>query len=86
MGKLWRKYPEDTFDVFHLTGHASIQQGQPVFMTETETGELHPATTTDVFQAFSGRMPQLVFLSGCRTAQASAEGSVASMAAAIVPE
>ena len=77
LGKLWRRYADETFDVFHLTGHASIRQGQPVFLTETETGDLLYAASDDLFRAFSGRLPRLAFLSGCRTAQASEEGSVA---------
>lgn len=84
MAELWRKYPANHFDIFHLTGHASIHHGQPVFMAETETGELHLATPLDIIEAFSNRLPQLVFLSGCRTAQASEEGMIDSMAAAMV--
>jgi tetratricopeptide (TPR) repeat protein len=86
MGNLWRKHPGDTFDVFHLTGHATIQQGEPVFLTETVTGDLHPAPGPEIFSVFSGRVPRLVFLSGCRTAQASEEGTVASMAATLVQQ
>ena len=86
MGNLWRKHPGHSFDVFHLTGHATLEQGQPVFITETETGTLHKATAAELFRAFAGRLPRLVFLSGCRTAQAGNEGTVASMAETLVQQ
>ncbi|MEM9153375.1 MAG: CHAT domain-containing protein, partial [Cyanobacteria bacterium P01_F01_bin.3] len=44
----------------------------------------HYSHTTELFQAFSGRMPRLVFLSGCRTAQA--DGNMASMAMMLVQQ
>ena len=86
LGKLWRKYSEGTFDVFHLTGHATLTNNQPVFITETATGERYDASASEIVATFRGRLPRLVFLSGCRTAQAGNEGSVASMAATLVTQ
>ena len=83
MGKLWRKYADGTFDVFHLTGHASIREGRPFFITESETGTREESTAEEIFRAMSARLPRLVFLSGCRTAQADNQGEVASLAEAL---
>lgn len=84
MGTLWRRHPGDTFDIFHLTGHASIKQEIPVFMTETETGELKEARAEEILSAFERRIPQLVFLSGCRTAQSGNDGAISSMSETLV--
>ncbi|NEQ33364.1 MAG: tetratricopeptide repeat protein, partial [Leptolyngbya sp. SIO4C5] len=87
LGKLWRRYEENCFDVFHLTGHASIQMQAPYapfFITETLEGQSTETSATDLFAAFSRRLPSLIFLSGCRTAQAGNEGSVSSMAESLV--
>ncbi|MCP4695040.1 MAG: CHAT domain-containing protein, partial [Desulfobacterales bacterium] len=58
-------YESGWFDVFHLTGHANLKDGQGWFFTETETGEAHAAPAGEIAQALV-RMPRLVFLSGCR--------------------
>jgi CHAT domain-containing protein len=74
------------FDVFHLSGHAGITSGEkvePVFITESETGECVYATAQDLAQVFQPRFPALIFLSGCRTGQGmanQAETAVSSMA------
>ncbi len=69
------------FDVFHLTGHATINDsGEPRFYTETETGENYPASGQDIANSFKFRLPKLLFLSGCRTGQRGKSGSVPSLA------
>ncbi|MTJ41770.1 tetratricopeptide repeat protein [Dolichospermum flos-aquae] len=77
-------YGEDYFDIFHITGHATITNGQPEFITETETGEAYNASAEDIATALQFRIPKLIFLSGCRTGQAGGDGdnygSVPSMA------
>lgn len=77
-------YGKDYFDIFHITGHATITNGQPKFITETETGEAFYASAEDFKQALQFRLPKLIFLSGCRTGQAGSKddnyGSVPSMA------
>ena len=77
-------YGKDYFDIFHITGHATITNGQPQFITETETGEAFYASAEDFKQALQFRLPKLIFLSGCRTGQAGSKddnyGSVPSMA------
>lgn len=85
LGKLWGRYREP-FDVFHLTGHASIKDEQPFFVTETETGELHPAYASDIASALRFRIPQLVFLSGCRTGEAASDGAVSSLAESLIEQ
>ena len=77
-------YGKDYFDIFHITGHATITNGQPEFITETETGEAFYASAEDIAKALQFRLPKLIFLSGCRTGQAGGDGdnygSVPSMA------
>jgi CHAT domain len=72
LGKVWSRYFND-FDVFHLTGHASIKDEAPYtpyFITETEIGDRHETTAAELAEVFRFRFPKLVFLSGCRTGQA----------------
>ncbi len=85
LGKLWSRYQDNTFDVFHLTGHASISDEQtPYFITETEIGEKHETTATELAEVFRFRFPKLIFLSGCRTGEAADKGAVPSMAEALI--
>ena len=72
------------FDVFHLTGHAAIQNGAPVFILENKFGTHQTATADDLARAFGGRFPRLVFLSGCRTGQAPFQGVVPSFSERLV--
>ena len=80
------------FDVFHLSGHAGITSGEkvePVFITESETGECVYATAQDLAQVFQPRFPALIFLSGCRTGQGranQAETAVSSMAEQLIQQ
>jgi tetratricopeptide (TPR) repeat protein len=80
LGYLVDGYDSDYFDVLHLTGHATFQDGQPRFITETPTGEADYASAEDIAQELQFRLPKLIFLSGCRTGQAANSGSVPSMA------
>ena len=83
--KTWRHYKNNHFDVFHLTGHASINdKGEPFFITETETGDRKDATAAEIADALRYRFPRLVFLSGCRTGQAGSQGATPSMAEALL--
>ncbi|ACC84047.1 tetratricopeptide repeat protein [Nostoc punctiforme] len=88
LGKVWSRYFND-FDVFHLTGHASIKSEAPYtpyFITETEVGERHETTAAELAEVFRFRFPKLVFLSGCRTGQAPDKGAVPSMAEALIEQ
>ncbi|MEH2111637.1 tetratricopeptide repeat protein, partial [Nostoc sp.] len=80
LGYLVDGYDSGYFDVLHLTGHATLQDGQPRFITETATGEANYASAEDIAQELQFRLPKLIFLSGCRTGQAGNSGSVPSMA------
>ncbi|MBN3894292.1 MAG: tetratricopeptide repeat protein [Nostoc sp. NOS(2021)] len=80
LGYLVDGYDSGYFDVLHLTGHATLQDGQPRFITETATGEANYASAGDIAQELQFRLPKLIFLSGCRTGQAGNSGSVPSMA------
>ncbi|MEH1778014.1 MAG: tetratricopeptide repeat protein [Nostoc sp.] len=88
LGKVWSRYFND-FDVFHLTGHASIKDEAPYtpyFITETEIGERYETTAAELAEVFRFRFPKLVFLSGCRTGQAPDKGAVPSMAEALIAQ
>jgi tetratricopeptide (TPR) repeat protein len=88
LAKVWSRYLND-FDVFHLTGHASIKDEAPYtpyFITETEIGERHETTAAELAEVFRFRFPKLVFLSGCRTGQAANKGAVPSMAEALIEQ
>ncbi|QLE44464.1 tetratricopeptide repeat protein [Nostoc sp. C052] len=88
LGKVWSRYFND-FDVFHLTGHASIKDEAPYtpyFITETEIGDRHETTAAELAEVFRFRFPKLVFLSGCRTGQAADKGAVPSMAEALIAQ
>jgi len=73
------------YDVVHVTGHAGLtKEGRPCFVMEDELGFAHEATADDIARAFDGRWPRLVFLSGCRTGQATDLGGLPSLCEAIV--
>ncbi|ACC85122.1 GUN4 domain-containing protein [Nostoc punctiforme] len=74
-----REYEAGYFDVFHLTGHATVNDKTPCFLTEDEYGNRVDSSTDAIAKAMMFRLPALVFLSGCRTGYSS-EGAVPSMA------
>lgn len=80
LGYLVDGYRRDTFDVVHLTGHATIRNGEPRFITETATGAAYYASAAEIARTLGRPLPPLVFLSGCRTGQAGNQGAVPSMA------
>ncbi|MDZ8223851.1 tetratricopeptide repeat protein [Nostoc sp. ChiVER01] len=100
LANLVKSYPEDYFDVFHLTGHGIIYTQQsysyllstgtkladntPCFITEDEVGNMQLTTVNDLAKAFRGRWPRVTFLSGCHTGQVLNKGTVPSMAQALV--
>jgi len=86
LGDLYGSYPNATFDVVHLTGHAAHTETAPIFLTETEIGTRHDATAADIAAVFGYRFPRLLFLSGCRTGQRMGRGDVPSLAEALIAE
>ncbi|WP_341524682.1 tetratricopeptide repeat protein [Nostoc sp. UHCC 0302] len=100
LANLVKSYPEDYFDVFHLTGHgiiytqedygyllsigATLLDNTPCFITEDEVGNMQLTTVNDLAKAFRGRWSRVTFLSGCHTGQVSNKGTVPSMAQALV--
>ena len=84
LGYLVKDYDRGSFDVLHLTGHATFEQNQPRFITETETGEPYYASAKDIAKELQFQMPKLIFLSGCRTGQSPQSGAVPSMAEALL--
>jgi tetratricopeptide (TPR) repeat protein len=75
----------ERFDVVHITGHADIDKKQPVFVLEDEFGDMQLAKADEIASVFSryGRFPRLLFLSGCKTAQAPEE-TLSSLCEALV--
>ena len=81
LGYLIDSNKKEDFDVFHLTGHATIiDSGEPRFYTETNSGESYLASSQDIAKSFGFRLPKLLFMSGCRTGQRGKSGSVPSLA------
>ncbi|MBW4657418.1 MAG: CHAT domain-containing protein [Drouetiella hepatica Uher 2000/2452] len=80
LGYLADRQGQGFFDGVHLTGHATLWEGQPRFITETATGEAYYASAREIASTLQPPLPPLVFLSGCRTGQAAEQGAVPSMA------
>jgi hypothetical protein len=59
------------FDAVHITGHAGHSARGPVFATEDPQGRRVDATAERLLDALAPNKPTLLFLSGCRTAEAS---------------
>ena len=77
-------YGPGYFDVLHVSGHATIDEGQPKFLVENELGGLALATADQMARAMNGQWPRLVFVSGCLTGGASDRGTIPSMSESLV--
>jgi CHAT domain-containing protein len=77
-------YGPGYFDVLHVSGHASIDEGQPKFLVENELGGPVWATAGQIAGAVDGQWPRLVFVSGCLTGGASDRGTIPSMSESLV--
>ncbi len=77
-------YGTDYFDIFHLSGHANVDEGSPVFLVENEVGGRVNARPDQIAQAIGGRWPRLVFVSGCLTGNAPDQGQLPSMSESLV--
>jgi tetratricopeptide (TPR) repeat protein len=81
LGYLIDSHDKGYFDVFHLTGHGTINDsGEPRFYTETETGKHYLASGQDIASSLRFRIPKLLFMSGCRTGQRGKSGLIPSLA------
>jgi hypothetical protein len=74
------------YDVFHLSGHARLKEGQPVFLVEDDHGDAEEVGPAALRTLFGGRWPRLLFVSGCHTGEAGAEGVVPSFCEALVQQ
>lgn len=72
------------FDILHLTGHAAVESGRPVFCLENDMGGLELADAGQIAAAVQGRWPRLLFLSGCNTGKAPQAGLLPSLAESLV--
>ncbi len=81
-------WPDEHFDALHISGHADIIDGQPYFIMENAVGEADNISAEQLARVFSdsGRLPQLLFLSGCRTGEANQEQGIPSLCEALVKQ
>jgi hypothetical protein len=77
-------YGPGYFDVLHVSGHATIDKGQPKFLLENELGGPALMTADQIAGAVDGQWPRLVFVSGCLTGGASDRGTIPSMSESLV--
>ena len=83
LGYLIEGLEREDFDVVHLTGHATIRDNTPCFITETLYGNAQYSTAEEIARELQFQTPKLIFLSGCRTGYAS-RGTIPSMAEALL--
>jgi CHAT domain-containing protein len=67
LGELIASKDGGYFDVIHLSGHATIKDQKPYFITETEYGDRQDTSAEDIARELQFNLPKLLFLSGCRT-------------------
>jgi len=67
LGELMASKDREYFDVIHLSGHATIKDQKPYFITETEYGDRQDTSAEDIAGELQFNLPKLLFLSGCRT-------------------
>ncbi|MDB9509334.1 CHAT domain-containing protein [Microcystis aeruginosa CS-338/01] len=67
LGELMASKDREYFDVIHLSGHATIKERKPYFITETEYGDRQDTSAEDIARELQFNLPKLLFLSGCRT-------------------
>ena len=67
LGELIASKDRGYFDVIHLSGHATIKDQKPYFITETEYGDRQDTSAEDIARELQFNLPKLLFLSGCRT-------------------
>lgn len=77
-------YGAGYFDVLHVSGHATVHEGQPKFLVENELGGLVLATADQLARAMAGQWPRMVFVSGCLTGNAPDRGTIPSMSESLV--
>ena len=76
---------QNEYDVVHLSGHADIdKQGVPFFCMEDEEGLAVWITAQQLLEKLNLNLPQLLFLSGCRTGEAPVHAAAASFAQHLV--
>jgi hypothetical protein len=77
-------YGPGYFDVLHVSGHATIDDGQPKFLVENEIGGAALVTAHQIAAAMDGQWPRLVFISGCLTGGSLDRGTIPSMSESLV--
>lgn len=77
---------EEPPDIIHLSGHADIEDDQPVFLLEDDMGAVAPVPAQQLARTLvtTGQFPRIAFLSGCRTGQSSAQQNMLSFSEQMV--
>ncbi|MFI8992686.1 CHAT domain-containing protein [Streptomyces sp. NPDC053542] len=83
LSNLLHDYAPDHFDVVHISGHARHGTGGPRFLTMGADGKAVEVSSEDLRDTWEFTSPTLIFLSGCRTGEASEVGVVPSLAQAL---
>ncbi|MCC5897456.1 MAG: CHAT domain-containing protein, partial [Phormidium sp. BM_Day4_Bin.17] len=86
LGELLEDYEVGAIDVVHLTGHGTLRDGVPCFVTESEVGDPCYSNAEDLIDSFGTRTPSLLFLSACETGLAQNEGNIPSLAEQLLQE
>ncbi len=76
LGELIASKDRGYFDVIHLSGHATIKDQKPYFITETEYGDRQDTSAEDIARELQFNLPKLLFLSGCRTGYSDGDESL----------
>ena len=77
-------YGPGYFDVLHVSGHATMDEGTPKFLMENELGGPAWVSADQIARAMDGQWPRLVFVSGSLTGGASDTGTIPSMSESLV--
>lgn len=77
-------YGRDYFDVLHISGHATVNDGEPAFVFENEVGHPEMASADQISRSLSGQWPRLVFASGCSTATSLDQGGQPALSESLV--
>ncbi|MBW4434406.1 MAG: tetratricopeptide repeat protein [Pelatocladus maniniholoensis HA4357-MV3] len=79
LSELLRNRDFNYFDILHLIGHATIEDGEICFIAENQTGEADYYSAQKIVKQIKYSKPQLIFLSACNTGKAIPSGTIPSI-------
>lgn len=64
---------QQTPDIIHISGHATVREQQPLFLLEDEFGDVAEASPQQLARTLrdANSKPKILFLSGCQTGESS---------------